>query len=87
MGVPDVEASEDIYLPASFWGSRYWAQDQITDLLAIAAAEGNPTFFITMTCNMHWPKIQSQLQLGQDYMDIPISAEKDVCRMCMYQAC
>lgn len=72
MGVPDVEASEDIYLPASFLGSRRWAQGQIADSLAIAAAEGNPTFFVTMTCNARWPEIQSQLRPGQDFTDIPI---------------
>ena len=70
MGLPDVEASDNIYLPASFLGSNRWAQTQIADSLAIAASEGNPTFFVTMTCNTHWPEIQSMLRPGQDYTDI-----------------
>ena len=72
MGLPDVEASDNIYLPASFLGSNRWAQTQIADSLAIAASEGNPMFFVTMTCNAHWPEIQSMLQPGQDYTDIPM---------------
>ena len=71
MDVPDIEPNENIYLPASFLGSRRWASNQIADSLAIAAAKGNPTFFITMTCNSNWPEIQSQLCPGQDFTDIP----------------
>jgi hypothetical protein len=73
MGTSDLlEPSENIYLPASFLGSKRWASEQISDSLAIAACHGNPTFFVTMTCNPEWPEIQSQLRLGQDYTDIPI---------------
>ena len=72
MGLPDVEASNNIYLPASFLGSNRWAQTQIVGSLAIATSEGNPMFFVTMTCNAHWPEIQSMLQPGQDYTDIPM---------------
>ena len=72
MDVPDIEPCKNIYLPASFLGSRRWASNQIADSLAIAAAKGNPTFFITMTCNSNWPEIQSQLHPGQDFTDIPV---------------
>jgi len=72
MDAPELESTENIYLPASFLGSRRWASNQITDSLAIAAAKGNPTFFITMTCNSNWPEIQSQLRFGQDFTDIPV---------------
>jgi hypothetical protein len=72
MGLPEEEASENVYLPASFLGSRRWSEAQISDSLAIAATFGNPTFFITMTCNTNWPEIQSQLRPGQNYTDIPI---------------
>lgn len=73
MGADDLlEPTENIYLPASFLGSKRWASEQISDSLAIAAAHGNPTFFITMTCNPDWPEIQSQLRPGQDYTDIPV---------------
>jgi hypothetical protein len=56
--VPD---SQNIYLPVLFMGSQQWAQDQIVDLLTIAAHSGNPTFFITMTCNSDWPEIKERL--------------------------
>jgi hypothetical protein len=72
MGDPDVEPNENIYLPASFLGSKRWASEQVSDSLAIAAAYGNPTFFVTMTCNPEWPEIQSQLHPGQDFTDIPV---------------
>ena len=72
MGVDDMQDSENIYLPASFLGSHRWASEQVSDCLAIAAALGSPTFFITMTCDPNWPEIQSQLRDGQSYVDIPI---------------
>jgi hypothetical protein len=73
VGTSDLlEPSENICLPASFLGSKRWASEQISDSLAIAACHGNPTFFVTMTCNPEWAEVQSQLRLGQDYTDIPI---------------
>lgn len=72
MGSTDaVESSENIYLPSSFLGSWRWASEQVSDSLAIAAAFGNPTFFITMTCDPGWPEITSQLRPGQTFSDIP----------------
>ena len=72
MGEPYIPDSQNVYLPASFMGSRRWASEQISDSLAIAAAFGPPTFFCTMTCNGQWPAIQSQLRRGQDYSDLPV---------------
>jgi hypothetical protein len=65
-------SSENIYLPAFFVGSNRWASDHIADALTIAAELGNPSFFITMTCNPDWPEIQSQLRPGQVWSDIPV---------------
>ena len=62
----------EIYLPASFLGSHHWATEQVSDSLAVATRYGPPKFFITMTCNMNCPEIQSQLCQGQDFMDIPV---------------
>jgi Helitron helicase-like domain at N-terminus len=67
----------NVYLPSSFLGSCKWTSEQIIDTLAIAATMGPPTFFITMTCNPHWPEIESQLRPGQDFHDIPVV----VCRV------
>ena len=72
MGVDDINDSDNVYLPASFLGSRRWASEQVNDCLAIAAKLGSPTFFITMTCDPNWPEIQSQLLPGQDFTDVPV---------------
>src|ERR1700733_7729845 len=72
MGVTHISDCRNIYLPASFLGSRRWATEQVSDSLAVAARYGPPTFFVTMTCNTNWPEIQSQLRQGQDFMDIPV---------------
>jgi hypothetical protein len=72
MGLSNVEASENIYLPSSFLGSNRWAAEQVANSLAIATAFGSPTFFITMTCNPEWPEIQSQLCPGQNFADVLI---------------
>lgn len=72
MGEAVLPDSENIYLPASFLGSRLWSMNQVADALAIAAVHGPPTFCVTMTCNSAWPEIQSELLPGQDYMDIPL---------------
>ena len=77
MAEDTVEESENIYLPASFLGSRRWVSNQIADSLAIAAAYGPPTFFLTFTCNSDWPEIQSQLLPEQNFTDIPVV----VCRV------
>jgi Helitron helicase-like domain at N-terminus len=64
MDLEDISDSDNIYLPSSFLGSSQWCSNQISDSLAIAAAYGPPTFFITMICNADWPEIQSQLCEG-----------------------
>ena len=71
MGEPFIPDSQNIYLPASFMGSRRWATEQIADSLTIAAHAGNPTFFVTMTCNSEWSEITSRLRPGQNFSDIP----------------
>jgi len=72
MGYSCLQSSENIYFPSSFLGSKCWVSNQISDSLAIAAALGNPTFFITMTCNTQWLEIQSQLLPGQTFADVPV---------------
>jgi len=63
MSPENMEENENVYLPASFLGLHCWASEQVSDCLAIAAALGNPTFFVTMTCNPQWLEITSQLLL------------------------
>jgi hypothetical protein len=71
MGSEDISDSDNVYLPASFLGSKRWAAEQVADSLAIAAEFGPPTFFITMTCNAKWPEITSQLLRHQTVEDRP----------------
>jgi hypothetical protein len=71
MGKVFVTESQNIYLPASFMGSKRWASEQITDSLTIAAHFSTPTFFVTMTCNSEWDEIRDCLRPGQDFSDIP----------------
>lgn len=88
MGEVFVPDTENIYLPASFMGSKRWASDQIADSLTIAAALGPPTFFVTMTCNGEWPGIQSQLRRGQNYSDIPVVVARVFKQMvCQLESC
>ncbi len=41
------------------------------DALELARRKGPPTWFITLTCNPHWPEIVAQLLPGQTYADRP----------------
>ena len=66
MGVDFVLDYKNIYLLASFLSSNQWAFDQITDLPTVAASFEPPTFFITITCNSSWPKIQSHQQKSKN---------------------
>jgi len=77
MGVNDLLPSENVYLPSSFLGSRRWSSEQVADSLTIATQKGNPTFFITMTCNPESPEITQQLLPGQCFADVPVV----VCRV------
>lgn len=71
MGETFVPESQNIYLPASFMGSKRWASEQVADSLTIAVHAGKPTFFVTMTCNSEWAEIQNRLGPGQDFSDVP----------------
>jgi hypothetical protein len=72
MGEEEISPNENIYLPASFLGSCRWTSEQVGDSLAIAAQCGEPTTFVTITCNPEWPEITSQLRPGQNWSDAPI---------------
>lgn len=72
MGEEFVEDNENIFLPASFLGSRRWASEHVADALAVAASLGVPTFFVTITCNPMWEEIQEQLRPGQTFADRPV---------------
>lgn len=66
------DQSIDINLPASFLGSRAWTSLQTADGLALARRYGKPSYFITFTCNPHWPEIEACLREGQTASDVPV---------------
>ena len=70
----DLESGEQagrVFLPASFIGSYRHNQKLISDALAIVSRFGNPTYFITITCNPAWSEIKSRLIPGQNASDRP----------------
>nr|GEY80828.1 DNA helicase [Tanacetum cinerariifolium] len=46
-----------LILPQSFTGGPRYMYSHYLDALAICRVHGNPSFFITFTCNVNWPKI------------------------------
>jgi len=48
-----------IRLPSSFVGSTRWYQQLYMDAMALPKKFGKPDFFLTMTCNPHWPEIRA----------------------------
>ena len=58
-------------LSSSFVGSPRWFNAQFQDGMAICREYHKPDFFITMTCNPHWPEIKEHLQAGQTAQDRP----------------
>ena len=46
-------------------------QEIIADAFAIVARLGNPTYFITMTCNSGWNEITDRLKADQTVADRP----------------
>ena len=58
-------------LSSSFTGSPRWYNSKFQDGMAICREYHKPDFFITMTCNPHWPEIQIHLKEGQSPQDRP----------------
>ena len=68
-----------IILPASFTGGPRYMYSHYLDALAICRVHGNPTFFVTFTCNVKWPKIQEYMN---DFPQLTTSDRPDiVCRV------
>ncbi|CAG8816579.1 7919_t:CDS:2, partial [Gigaspora margarita] len=66
----DENKEENLHLPASFLGSKRWCSSHVVNALALARSLGKPSFFITMTTNPNWKEIHSQLQPGQNALEI-----------------
>ena len=62
-------------LPASFVGGPRYMYSHYLDALAICRVHGNPSFFITFTCNVKWPEI---LDFMQDFPNVTVADRPDV---------
>ena len=62
-------------LPTSFVGGPRYMYSHYLDALAICRVHGNPSFFITFTCNVNWPEIQEYMQ---DFPDVSVADRPDI---------
>ena len=58
-------------LNKSLVGGPRWYNARYHNGMAIVKKYKKPTFFITMTCNPHWPEIVNHLGIGQTAQDRP----------------
>jgi hypothetical protein len=59
------------FLSSSFHGSPRHLKKLAQEGLCVVSEYGNPTLFITVTCNHQWPEIQERLLPGQTAFDRP----------------
>jgi hypothetical protein len=60
-----------IVLPVTFHGSLRFMMQAYQNAMAIVRSLGIPDVFLTFTCNLSWPEIQSELLEGQTAADRP----------------
>ncbi|CAG8837728.1 15261_t:CDS:1, partial [Cetraspora pellucida] len=65
------DGEKNLYLPASFLGSKKWCSTRVANALALARCKGKPSFFITITTNPNWKEIRSFLRPGQNASELP----------------
>ena len=58
-------------LPSTFMGSERYYLQNYQDAMAMVSKFGKPDYFITFTCNSHWPEILDCLNYGQKPCDRP----------------
>ncbi|KAL7319927.1 hypothetical protein PS15m_012297 [Mucor circinelloides] len=58
------ETGKQIILPSSHTGSPRSMQPLYQDSMAMVSTLGKPSYFITFTCNPHWPEIVHELRNG-----------------------
>ena len=73
-GADPRQIGRSIVLPSSFTGGPRYMKQMLQDGLAIVRQRGNPTLFVTFTCNPQWPEILAELLPGQKAYDRP-----DIC--------
>ncbi len=65
------ESKRESYLPDSVHGSQRHLSVLAKNALVLVSEYGCPHVFLTITCNIEWPEIQSQLINGQTVFDCP----------------
>jgi hypothetical protein len=65
------EPRKESYLPDSVHGSQPHLSALAKMALVLVSEYGCPHVFLTLTCNLEWPEIQSQLINGQTAFDCP----------------
>jgi hypothetical protein len=63
--------SDRTFLSSNFHGSHRHLKKLAQEGLCVISEYGNPTLFITVTCNHQWPEIQERLLPGQTAFDRP----------------
>ena len=61
-----------VYLPACTPGSPKYQKRLVEQALTVVQKLGQPTYFVTFTCNPKWPEIQENLRPGQISSDRPL---------------
>lgn len=69
------EVGSRTILPSSFTGGPRYMYSHYLDALAICRVHGNPSFFITFTCNVNCPEIQEYME---DFPHVTIADRPDV---------
>lgn len=64
-----------IILPASFTGGPRFMYSHYLDALAICRVHGNPSFFVTFTCNVKWPEI---IEYMEDFPELTTADRADI---------
>jgi hypothetical protein len=67
----DDNTSNRTFLSSSFHGSHRHLKKLAQEGLCVISEYGNPSLFITVTCNHKWPEIQERLLPGQTAFDRP----------------
>nr|GEU66750.1 helitron helicase-like domain-containing protein [Tanacetum cinerariifolium] len=55
------DCGSKLILPQSFTGGPRYMYSYYLDALAICRVHGNPSYFITFTCNVNWPEISEYM--------------------------
>ena len=66
-----VRLGKKVILPSTFIGGPRHMAQLYQDALSIVRRFGKPDYFITFTCNPHWPEIQRELLYHQKASDRP----------------